>query len=172
MFDLDRLSSSLTSSSSSMAARAISAVKHIQHHLPQWDIRLNDQDVFNLLFAQEPHLLYILPCHFNVQSHSRFNTFIACFEQLEQEYSVISNSHDNYNDSNDYKNVFDIKRVPWNCAKSEERRTFVCEETPHILHYQAKSYHYNFESIDFYPGYWNKYEEHLTWNEVIKLQLE
>ena len=171
MFDLNRLSlsSSSSSSSSSMATKAIEAVKHIQHHLPRWDIRLNDQDVFNLLFAQQPGMLSILPCHFNVQSHARFNTFIACFQQLEQDNDAITNNGDSDNDS-DSKHMFDILNVPWNCAKSREKRAFVCEDKPLILHYQATSYRNNFGSIDFYPGYWNKYEVQLTWNQVIQMQ--
>jgi hypothetical protein len=49
------------------------------HHRPDWSVKLNDQDIFNVVFALHPGMLRVLSCDWNVQYHARLNTMMACY---------------------------------------------------------------------------------------------
>lgn len=52
-------------------------------------MKLNDQDIFNVVFALHPGMLRVLSCDWNVQYHARLNTMMACYgEESERRAQV------------------------------------------------------------------------------------
>jgi len=113
----------------------------------KWEPRLNDQDIFNVFFNANAHMLRILSCDWNVQFHSRLNTIIQCLDYT--------------NDDNSYR----FSKIPKKCPNSINNNIFICEQQPKCLHFMAQSYKdYNF--LEFYSGFWSDFKS-VSWSDIM-----
>ena len=76
-----------------------------------WVPQLNDQDVFNAVFAKLPTAVHALPCEWNLQYHAIMAQMRVCGEGR-----------------------------PLNCDAALQKGIFVCPRPPGIVHFMAQSY--------------------------------
>ena len=104
---------------------------------PSWSPRLNDQDVFNAVFAHEPGAVHALPCEWNLQYH-------AYMAQVRLCGGVGAGSGAGAGADVD---------VDVNCGAALARGIFVCPRPPAIVHFMAQSYRTTTPS--YYSEYWD-----------------
>lgn len=114
----------------------------------KWEPRLNDQDIFNVFFKSNGHILRILSCDWNIQLHARINTIIQCLD---------------YPTNGD--NTYRFSKIPKKCANSINNNIFVCEKQPKCVHFMAQSY-IDYDFLEFYSGFWLNYKT-LSWSDII-----
>jgi len=130
---------------------AADSVAKYRSERPDWKVKLNDQDIFNVMFTTHPAMLKVLGCEWNVQFHARLNTFIQCYVEAWEKLQLVDS---------DMKpeGAWD---VPLNCDRSRERNIFVCEKTARVLHYMAGSYSDGSEAgvgvMQYYHNAWSFY---------------
>ena len=128
---------------------ATHSVNTFRESQPGWTVKLNDQDIFNVLFTYQPHMLKLLDCSWNVQYHARLNTLLACYGELEAQLLEKNTT------------IRSMTQVPLNCAASRARKMFVCEKTARVLHFMASSYSSGtgegLGALRYYQNAWDYY---------------
>lgn len=130
-----------------------------------WDARLNDQDIYNVVFSLHPELVRILPCEWNVQLHARINSLIYCHLDMPGRRESLKEKPLHGHPPSDYlffqSNQRRLDDVDLNCAESRRKKIFVCPKKAKVLHFMSGTYNsYNF--LLYYSFYWDMYKL-LSW---------
>jgi hypothetical protein len=154
---------------------AVRAIRCLQTYQSKWTVKLNDQDIFNVILTYHPSLLNILPCRWNVQYHARLNSILACMPgtaAIKYEESYRHRQKEQVEISSTISTAtpplpFFVSDVPSNCDKSIQQNVFMCDSKASILHFMAQSYKAGGSGLGFYNGFWRIYEQ-LSWNMLKK----
>ena len=163
MFKLDKINDLLLYN---LSVKSLSAYRHA-HKDVNWEVSLNDQDVFNILLLYDSQYFMVLDCAWNVQFHARLNSFIQCYpELLLNDYGVkFSNGEDMLRVLNDHTITIDM--IPVECEASNKAQIFVCSKRPKVLHFMAQSYkENNYCFANYYCHFWQSYVD-LSWHILI-----
>lgn len=137
-----------------------------------WEAKLNDQDIFNVVFALMPKFVTILPCEWNVQLHARTNTLIYCHMDIPGRRHFAVANHTIIRDGGSDHQFFKDRNLKFadvslNCPESIEKKIFVCTRKAKVLHFMAGTYmDYNF--LSYYAFHWDMYKD-LSWNIISKI---
>ena len=132
-----------------------------------WDAKLNDQDIFNVVFSMQPDLMKILPCEWNVQLHARINSLIYCHLDMPGRREYRNQPTANkvippFFDTN-YRRLDDVNL---NCPELNRMKIFVCSKQAKVLHFMAGTYN-NYNFMLYYSYYWDMYKA-LSWTLIRK----
>ena len=89
---------------------------------------MNDQDVFNAVLSIRTDILRIISCDWNIQTHARINSLLACSRGIDFAQYSQSGTPLRFED------------IPFNCEESKRRNIFTCEKRAKVLHFMAQSY--------------------------------
>merc|ERR1719238_2297597 len=95
-----------------------------------WRPNLNDQDVFNAVFAKVPSAVHVLPCEWNLQYHAYMASVRICGNSGGEQRGAHS----------------------MNCDAALARGIFVCPRPPAIVHFMAQSY--RSATPSYFSEYW------------------